>query len=43
MLEAFDRARRRARPERRAETLVGALVQVEAGQDFLVEGGRPAR
>ena len=37
MLEPLHRQCRRARPERRAETLVGALVQVEAGQEFGIE------
>ena len=43
MLEALHGARRRRRPERRTEALVGALMQVEAGQNLGIEGLGPAR
>ena len=36
-LELLHGPRRRARPERRAKPLVGALVQVEAGEEFGIE------
>src|SRR4029079_17482411 len=37
VLEPLHGPRCRARPERRAKTLVGALVQVDAGQEFGIE------
>src|SRR5262249_57958322 len=37
MLEALDGARRGVRAERRAEALVGALMQVEAGDELAIE------
>src|SRR5262249_28119468 len=36
-LEPFGGPYRRARPERRPEALVGALVEIEARQEFVVE------